>query len=472
MSQPSVRVAVVEDEAIQRRLMTEFLADAGYEAVGFESAEELLKRGEMTGFDVLLTDLRLPGMGGIELFRLLRGADPELQVIVITAYATVETAVEAIKAGAYGYLRKPIDLEHLLVSVRQAAGSRRLLEENRLLREQLVQRHSIRGMIGGSARMQEVFSLVYRAAPSAATVLITGESGTGKELIARAVHMHSPRAEGPFVAVNCAALPESLLEAELFGHERGAFTGAEASRVGRFEAADGGSLFLDEIGEIPMAVQVKLLRFLQERTIERLGSNRPIRLDVRLLAATNRDLERRMKEGGFREDLYWRLNVVTIALPPLRERREDLAPLIDLFIERYAAANRTTIRGFSREFFTALYQYDFPGNVRELENIVERAVVLARGEILTVEDLPVYVRPAHLAGTESPGRLRDMLDAVERSMIERALVESGFVQTRAAAQLGLSERMLRYKMKKHRIKGGPITAKNQAEESASAADMS
>jgi two-component system NtrC family response regulator len=446
------RLAVVEDEAVQRRLMTEALREAGHDVTGFESAEALLAVGESAAFDVVLTDLRLPGMSGVELLRRLREIDPELQALVITAYATIETAVEAIKAGAYGYLRKPIDLEELLVLVRRAGGNRRLLAENRVLKEQLKERYSLKGVIGSSSRMQEVLSLVYRAAPSVATVLITGESGTGKELIARALHLQSPRAPGPFVTVNCAALPETLLEAELFGHEKGAFTGASSARIGRFEAADGGTLFLDEVGEIPVSIQVKLLRFLQERTVERLGSNTLLRLDARLVAATNRDLGLLMRAGLFREDLYWRLNVVTIALPPLRERREDLSPLVAHFLSRHAEANGKSIGGFSREFFTALHQYDFPGNVRELENIVEHAVVMARGGILTVEDLPPYVRPVATPGIESEGRLRDVLESVERGMIERALADTGSVQTKAAQRLGISERMLRYKITKYGLK--------------------
>jgi two-component system NtrC family response regulator len=448
-----LRLAVVEDEATQRRLMTDSLTDAGHTVVSFESAESLLAMGEEGQFDVVLTDLRLPGLSGVDLLRRLRENDPEVQVIVITAYATIETAVDAIRAGAHGYLRKPINIEELLIMVRQAAGSRRLMAENRMLREQLRERFSPKGIIGGSSQMQEVFSLVYRAAPSAATVLITGESGTGKELIAHAVHLQSHRASNPFMAVNCAALPESLLEAELFGHEKGAFTGATGARIGRFEAAAGGSLFLDEVGEIPLSIQVKLLRFLQERTIERLGSNTPVRLDVRLLAATNRDLGALMREGRFREDLYWRLNVVTIALPPLRARKEDLPALIEHFVTRHAQLNGKIIRGFSREFYAVLHRYDFPGTVRELENIIEHAVVLARGEMLTAEDLPLYLNPAaEIQREESEGRLRDVLQSVERSMIDRALTDAGFVQTKAAERLGVSERMLRYKIRKYGLK--------------------
>ncbi|MBN1423194.1 sigma-54-dependent Fis family transcriptional regulator [Candidatus Fermentibacteria bacterium] len=452
MSTQGARIAVVEDEPIQRRMMIESLEDGGYAAEGFGSAEELMEAMQHLRFDVVITDMRLPGVDGVELLRRSREIDPKLQVIVVTAYATVETAIQAVKGGAYGYLRKPVDLEELLVAVGQAAGNRRLREENMLLREQLRERYSMSGIIGNSPRMQEVFSLIVRAAPSSATVLVTGESGTGKELVARAMHLQSPRATKPFVAVNCAALPETLLEAELFGHEKGAFTGAERARVGRFEAAEGGSLFLDEIGDIPLGTQVKLLRFLQDHTFERVGSSRPTTADVRILAATNRNLEDLMKQGRFREDLYWRLNVVMVALPPLRERKEDLAALIEHFLARHAKANRKKVKGFSREFFSALYQYTFPGNVRELENVVERAVVLTRGDMLRVEDLPLYLRPGETPAVESEGRLRDVLQSVEQSMIRRALADAAFVQTKAAQRLGLSERMLRYKMRKYGLK--------------------
>ncbi len=452
MNQGQIRVAVVEDEPIQRTMLVASLGEAGWVVTGFSSAEEFLARLEGEGFDVVITDLRLPRMDGVELLRQARRIDPELPFIVVTAYASVETAVQAVKAGAYGYLRKPVDVEELHVMVHRAAAERRIREENRSLREQLKERYSITGIIGNSPRMQEVFSLIARVSASTATVLITGESGTGKELVARAIHLHSQRASGPFVAVNCAALPEMLLEAELFGHERGAFTGALTTRIGRFEAADGGTLFLDEIGDVSLGTQAKLLRFLQERTFERLGSNRQISTDVRIIAATNKDLEALMRQGSFREDLYWRLNVVTISLPPLRERKEDLAALIEHFVDHYARLNRKQISGFSREFFQALFRYDFPGNVRELEHLVERAVVLTRGPMLTLEDLPPYVGGPVRTPDTSTGRLRDVLQSVERSLIQRALEDAGFVQTAAAQRLGISERMLRYKMKKYGLK--------------------
>jgi DNA-binding NtrC family response regulator len=453
------RILVIDDEATQCRMLAETLQREGYEALPFTDPHEALVRLGREHFDILITDQRMPGMSGMDCIQEARRIDPDLTAIIVTAFGTIETAVKAMQSGAFDFLTKPIDVEHLLVLLAKAEEQRQLIRENRLLREQLQERQALPGMIGQSPPMQEVFSIIQRVAPTQATVLIRGESGTGKELIAQALHFHSARRDRPFVAVHCAALPETLLESELFGHEKGAFTGAIRARDGKFQAAHGGTLFLDEIGEIAPSVQVKLLRFLQERSFERVGSNRPLQVDVRLVAATHRNLEQAIKDGSFREDLYYRLNVVTIRLPPLRERRRDLGALIDHFLKRYAQENQRDIQGYTREFYDILLRYDFPGNVRELENIVENAVVLSRGSHLGVADLPPALQTVAAGPDESastgPEALPDLLARIEREKIVLALEQHDYVQTRAAEALGIHERVLRYKMKKYSL--GPRT---------------
>jgi two-component system NtrC family response regulator len=446
------RILVVDDEPLQVELVAGFLRKQGYEVLQASDGETALETFRAEPVDLVLTDQKMPGLSGLEVVRAARAINPEVAVIVLTAYGTIEHAVTAIKAGASDYLTKPVNLDELLHRVGQALDRRRLLRENRELREALGERQRLEGIVGESGRMQEVLSLVRRVAPSDATVLVRGESGTGKELVARAIHAASGRAGGPFVAVNCAALPETLLESELFGHEKGAFTGAQAARQGRFEAAQGGTIFLDEIGDLPPHVQVKLLRVLQERRIERLGANRSVAVDVRLVAATHRDLEAMVREGTFRDDLYYRINVVTITLPPLRDRREDIPLLLERFLERFARANARTIRGLTREARDTLLRYDYPGNVRELENIVERAVVLARDDVIGLADLPLGVKETEkdLAGART---LPAAVEGLERQMIREALVEAGGVQTRAAELLGISERVLRYKLRKYGLGG-------------------
>jgi two-component system NtrC family response regulator len=442
------RILVVDDEPAQRELVGGFLRKHGFEVVEAGGGKEAVARFKQEAFDLVLTDQRMPDLSGLEVLEAVRSTSPETAVVIITAYGTIETAVSAVKAGAADYLTKPLNLDDLLHRVHRVRERQRLVAENRELREALAERHRVEGIIGDSGRMQEVLSLVRRVAPSDATVLIRGESGTGKELIARALHYASPRAAGPLVKVNCAALAESLLEAELFGHEKGAFTGAVASRKGRFELADGGSLFLDEIGDLPPHLQVKLLRVLQEREFERVGSSRPIKVDVRLLAATHRNLEALVREGRFREDLYYRINVVTIMLPPLRERREDLPPLIEHFLRAFAGKNGKTVRGLTREAREALLRYDYPGNIRELENLMERAVVLTRDDVIGVEDLPLALEtPASGSGEEAG--LIAAVEGLERRMIREALAKADGTQTRAAELLGISERVLRYKLKKY-----------------------
>ncbi len=445
------RILVVDDEPTQLELVGGFLAKRDFDVSLAPDGQEALKQFIRESFDLVLTDQKMPGLSGLELIEALRARNPEVPVIVMTAYGTIETAVAAIKAGAVDYLTKPLNLDELLHRVDQVRERQRLLSENRELREALHERHRVEGIIGESGRMQEVLSMVRRVAPSDATVLIRGESGTGKELIAKAIHYASPRASRPLISVNCAALPESLMESELFGHEKGAFTGAVATRKGRFELADGGSLFLDEIGDLTPVLQVKLLRVLQEREFERVGSSRSIAVNVRVLAATHRDLEALVRGGRFRDDLYYRINVVTIALPPLRERREDIPVLIDYFLRTFAAKNNKPVRGFTREAREALLRYDFPGNVRELENLIERAVVLTRDDVIDHSDLPLSF--VEQEGTVEEGSLTATVEGLERRMIREALAEAQGIQTRAAEILGVSERVLRYKLKKYGLSG-------------------
>jgi DNA-binding NtrC family response regulator len=446
------RILVVDDEPAQLELVGGFLRKHGFEVAQAGGGRAAVARFKQEPFDLVLTDQRMPDLSGLEVLDAVRATTPETAVVIMTAYGTIESAVSAVKAGAADYLAKPLHLDELLHRIHQIQDRRRLLTENRELREALAERHRVEGIVGESGAMQEVLSVVRRVAPSDATVLIRGESGTGKELIARAIHYASPRAARALVKVNCAALAESLLETELFGHEKGAFTGAVAARKGRFELADGGSLFLDEIGDLPPHLQVKLLRVLQEREFERVGSSRPIKVDVRLLAATHRNLEALVRDGRFRDDLYYRINVVTITLPALRERREDLPPLIDHFLRVFARKNGKSIRGLTREAREALLRYDYPGNVRELENLIERAVVLTRDDVIGLGDLPLTVE-AQPSEPDGAG-LVAAVEGLERRLIRDALARADGTQTRAAELLGISERVLRYKLKKYGLSGG------------------
>jgi DNA-binding NtrC family response regulator len=441
-------ILVVDDEPVQRELVGGFLKKQGFEVIATDSAERALELFRQDAFDLVLTDQKMANMSGLELLQAVHTINPETPVILITAFGTVEAAVAALKQGAIDYLTKPVNLDELLYRIRQVSDRYRIINENRELREALQSRHRIEGIIGESGQMLDVLSLVRRVAPSEATVLIRGESGTGKELIAKAIHFASPRASGPLVKVNCAALPETLLESELFGHEKGAFTGALTSREGRFELANGGTLFLDEIGDLPLHLQAKLLRVLQEREYEKVGSSRPVQVNVRILAASHRPLEVLITAGQLREDLYYRLNVVTISLPPLRERRSDLSLLIDHLLRLFAEKNGKTIRGLTHEARDILLRYDYPGNVRELENIIERAVVLTRDDVIGTGDLPLTVQNPEVEGDEETN-LTVAMEALERRMIRDALARSDGVQTHAAELLGISERALRYKLIKY-----------------------
>ena len=444
------RILVVDDEPVQRELVAGFLNKQGFDVIAADSAERALELFRQDAFDLILTDQKMANMSGLELLQAVHAINPETPVILITAFGTIEAAVAALKQGAIDYLTKPLNLEELLHRIRLVSERYRIINENRELREALQERHRIEGIIGESGPMLEVLSLVRRVAPSEATVLIRGESGTGKELIAKAIHFGSPRARGPLVKVNCAALPEALLESELFGHEKGAFTGALTSRQGRFELANGGTIFLDEIGDLPLHLQAKLLRVLQEREYEKVGSSRSVKVNVRILAASHRPLEALIKAGQLREDLYYRLNVVMILIPPLRERRTDLVLLIEHFLRRFAEKNGKTIRGLTSEAREILLRYDYPGNVRELENIVERAVVLTRDDVIGSGDLPLTVQEPEIAdGGDRETNLTVAVEALERRMIRDALAQSDGVQTRAADLLGLGERGLRYKLIKY-----------------------
>jgi two-component system response regulator PilR (NtrC family) len=429
------------------------LRRAGHEVVGADSAETAMRElADAAGFDLVITDLRLPGKSGLDVLDAVKARTPEIPVIVVTAYATPETAKDAIRRGAYDYLTKPFKGDDVDVVVTRALEKRQLVRDNALLRAEIADRRGLDQLIGKSPPMQRIFELVRKVAPTRANVLVLGESGTGKELVARALHHLSPRAERPFVPVQCGAIPETLLETELFGHVRGAFTGANADKPGLFESADGGTLFLDEIGELPPPLQVKLLRVLQERTVKPVGSVHEREVDVRVIAASNRDLEQEAAHGRFRQDLFYRLNVIPVRVPPLRERPEDVPLLIDHFIRRFAAEQGRPAPKMTPEAVSSLCAYGFPGNVRELENLIERAVTLSAGPVLGVEVLPAVRRPASDpgAGIEFPAEGFDLdqtLGTIERQLLTRSL-ERAATRTEAAQLLGISLRSLRYRLVK------------------------
>jgi len=422
-----------------RRKYTILLADSGMAAL------EVLKTESP---EAVLTDLRMPGMDGMTLVRRILTTDPQPICILVTAYGNVETAVEAMKAGAYDFLTKPVNLDRLEVLLKRAIQTKKLEASNQQLKQELDAKYGMDNIIGQSTPMQSVFDTIKQVAPSRATVLINGESGTGKELVAHALHRLSNRSKNPFVAVHCAALSDNLLESELFGHERGAFTGATETRKGRFELADGGTLFLDEIGEIEPATQVKLLRVLEERSFERVGGMDKIEVDTRLLCATNRDLRRMVEEGSFREDLFFRLNVVQIRLPALRERHEDIPLLLNHYLKEFVSENAKEIDGFTSDALEALIRYRWPGNIRELRNVMERMVVLSRGDRITLRDVPAEVKEEAGPIKSGGGTLRGAtsMQEAEKKMVMQALDDHKGNRTKAADQLGISRRTLHRKL--------------------------
>ncbi|HEX5752334.1 MAG TPA: sigma-54 dependent transcriptional regulator [Archangium sp.] len=444
------RILVVDDEGNARRAIATILGEEGYEVAEASNGEEGLARLSDFSPAVVLTDVRMPKMDGLTFLQKAREQGSDATFIVMTAFASVETAVEAMRAGAENYLVKPLDANAVLVVLSKALEKRALKREAETLREQVRQRTRFHNIIGEAPQLQGIYEVVRRAASTRATVLILGESGTGKELIAQAIHQESQRRDKPFVKVHCAALSESLLESELFGHEKGAFTGAVARKEGRFELADGGTLFLDEIGEISPAVQVKLLRVLQQREFERVGGTQSLKVDVRIVAATHRDLVAEVKAGKFREDLYYRLNVVAVTLPPLRERKSDIPALVSHFLEKYSDAYGKDVRGLAPGTLQAMLSYDWPGNIRELENAIERAVVLAGGNELTTDDLPPVLRGPRPTNS-SPSSLIPgaTLAQIEREAILRTLEMVQGSTTRAAEILGISVRKVQYRLKEY-----------------------
>ncbi|MGD9280077.1 MAG: sigma-54 dependent transcriptional regulator [Desulfobacterales bacterium] len=451
-------ILIVDDEKNYLTILSALLEDEGFEVLTAPGGFEALEVHKSSDLDLILTDMKMPKMDGIELLENIKESDPDLPVIMMTAHGTVDKAVEAMQKGAYTYVLKPFDNERLIIYVKKAISMYQVVKENRRLRDAVESQYRFGNLIGKSKKMRDIFDTIQKVAPAGATVLIEGESGTGKELVARSIHFNSPRREKPIVAVNCSALAENLLESELFGHEKGAFTGAVASKKGRFELADGGTLFLDEIGELSPNLQVKLLRVLQEKVFERVGGVRTISVDIRIIAATNKDLQQEMQDGRFREDLYYRLNVVHIVLPPLKERQEDIPLLVDHFIKKYASERQSAapVTGVDQEVDRLFFDYNWPGNIRELENVIERVMILCPGEIIRVSDLPkgfkdnVY-NTLHLEGIPADAKLYDTLAMIEKALIERALKMSDNVQSHAAALLGIGKSGLNQKIKKYNL---------------------
>jgi DNA-binding NtrC family response regulator len=438
-------VLVVEDEEKLRRVIELQLKEAGLEVEQAGSSEEALKLVDRA--DLILTDLRLPGLSGLELLAALRRQDSHTPVVVMTAFGSIENAVEAMKAGAVDFLPKPFSLDHLMTVVTKALELRTLRDENRELRAELSQRYEFDNIVGRSQAMREIFATIVRVAPTRATVLLCGESGVGKDMIARAIHHHSPRADRPFVKINCTALPENLMESELFGYEKGAFTGANLSKPGKFEQADTGTVFLDEIGDVPGSIQVKLLRILQEREFERLGSNKTRHIDVRVLAATNVDLRAALEQGTFREDLYYRLNVLPLNIPPLRDRKEDIPFLAQHFVKKLRKDLGSPVESISDAGIERLLEYHWPGNVRELENVIERSMVLASNPVLEATDIKLDTGPqARVASVDNFLPEGMTLDQYEQSIIREALHRASGNKSQAARLLGLTRNALRYRL--------------------------
>jgi DNA-binding NtrC family response regulator len=447
-------ILIVDDEKPQREILTMILRGAGYdtaEASGADDALELLGKRE---FDLILTDLKMQGQSGLELLEQVVAEDPQQCVILMTAHGTIDSAVGAMKRGAFDYLEKPLERENLLMTLQRAFERITLVRENRMLQKRVAAIERIPSIIGEHPKMQEVYRIVTKIAATSSTVLIYGESGTGKELVARAIHDRSSRKQQPFMAINCAAIPETLIESELFGHEKGSFTGASAREIGILEAANGGTVFLDEIGEMNVAMQAKLLRAIQEKEIRRVGGKVNLPLDVRIISATNRDLEQEIKKGTFREDLFYRLNVIRIVLPPLRERGSDIAALVDCFITKYRESTGIQVEGIAKPALKLLMNYRWPGNVRQLESVIERAVLMAEGSIIQPDDLPTEMTATTAQGGVVPFELPPdgiNFEEMERSLIVKAMERADWVIGKAAPLLGLSYKTLQYRLDKHAI---------------------
>ncbi len=453
------QILILDDEKNYLLILEAMLGDAGYAVTALDDPETGLAFLDESEVDVVITDMKMPKVTGQQVLEHVKRNFPYIPVIIMTAFGSIEGAVEAMRIGAFDYIAKPFANDELLLTMEKASRFAAAQRENMLLRQSLEDRFSSENIIGRGKAMQRVLEMVAKAAPTKSTVLVTGESGTGKELVAKAIHYASPRKDAPFVSVNCMALASGVLESELFGHEKGSFTGAVARKRGRFEMAHGGTIFLDEIGELSPELQVKLLRVLQERKFERVGGSEPVEVDIRILAATNRNLAEAVSAGTFREDLYYRLNVVHIQTPPLRERREDIPILAAHFLERYAKENGKTFKGFSPEAMEYLTAYEWPGNVRQLQNVVERCVVLAGGDVIVVEDLPSEIRDEESQYKSAVDllpltiNLGETLEKIEAALIRRALARANLVQVKAAETLGISKSLLQYKLKKYKLTG-------------------
>ena len=458
---PDTRVLVVDDERSMRELLAIMLRQAGHDVTLAEGGEQAVEILKSEAFDLVITDLRMRKVDGLGVLRAAKELSPSAVVLVVTAFASTETAVEAMKLGAYDYVTKPFKLDEIKLTIANALERKRLQDENKALRTQLRRERGFESFVGKSRQMNELREVIRKTADGLSTVMVTGESGTGKELVARAIHQESPRRSGPFVSVNCGAIPETLMESELFGHVKGAFTGAVANTVGLFSAANGGTLFLDEVTEVPQSVQVKLLRAIQEREIRRVGDTKDVKVDVRLIAASNRDVARAVADGVLREDLFYRLNVIPIQLPPLRDRRDDIPLLAQHFVQKISAELGKAVKGVSPDALAVLESYRWPGNIRELENVIERALVLGSGDMLEAEALPPdlnIMRDTQEVPVEIPPDgidLEAMLDQIERRYLQMALSRTGGVQTRAAELLRVSFRQFRYKLQKHSQRGAP-----------------
>jgi len=449
------RILVVDDEKGQREILNTILKKEGYHVVDVPGAREALERLDTEEFDLILTDLKMKGLSGMDLLKKILEDNPQQSVVMMTAHGTVDSAVEAMKKGAFDYLEKPLERDNLLLTLRRAFDHVNLLRENRMLQKRLEETHAVPNIIGAHPKIKEVFRIINKIAATNSTVLIYGESGTGKELVARAIHECSPRHDKPFFAINCAAIPDSLMESELFGHEKGSFTGANTRELGLFEAAEGGTVFLDEIGELNIAMQAKLLRAIQEKEVRRVGGKVNIPIDVRIISATNKDLEQETRKGAFREDLFYRLDVIRINLPPLRERGSDIITLAEFFLKKYADQSGIPVKGISKPALKLLMIYSWPGNVRQLESVIERGVLMTENEYIEPEDLPAEVR----RDTTTPGANLPFpfppegisFEDLERDLIMKAMERADWVIGKAAPLLGMTYKTLQYRLEKFGI---------------------